>query len=291
MYVTTSNAKAYYSVSTDTLRRWAKTGKISFILTKGGHRRYYVPDSVSTSNQSKEFKIPKNVCSSKIIYARVSSHKQKSDLHHQIQYLSGKFPDHTIVSDVGSGLNFRRKGLTSILDCLFAGNLEEIVVASKDRLARFGYELIEDFFCRFNARIIVVNDDKDKQFEEELTEDILSIITFFTARYSGKRKYLNKAITGNTKVSDKDGATNETTDRTKEGNKKKNTKSGEKSTSKSDKRTDKRTNKGEETESSEEYASRSNKEIVPVRYQRVKKGDNTNQTITRDTKIKVKKNT
>ena len=100
MYVNTPTAKTYYSVSSDTLRRWAKAGKISFILTKGGHRRYFVPNSVSQSvkipkfkqpsEQSKEFKVPKNICSNKIIYARVSSHKQKSDLQHQIQYLIRK---------------------------------------------------------------------------------------------------------------------------------------------------------------------------------------------------------
>jgi hypothetical protein len=78
------------------------------------------------------------------------------------------------------------------LDNLFAGNLSEVVVASKDRLARFGFDLIENIFNRFNARIVVVNSEQRKQFENELAEDVLSVITYFTAKYSGKRKYTKK---------------------------------------------------------------------------------------------------
>lgn len=195
MYVTTPVAKNYYSVSSDTLRRWADAGKISFILTKGNHRRYFVPDPVNEEDPS-----PK---SSKFIYVRVSSYKQKSDLQLQRAYLSNLFPNHSVISDFGSGLNFRRKGFKTLLDKLFSHELSEVVVASKDRLARFGYELLEDIFSRNNAKIIVVNDSKRKNFDEELSEDILSIITYFTAKYSGHRKY-RKVIKGDTSDSSDD---------------------------------------------------------------------------------------
>jgi putative resolvase len=111
MYVSTIAAKKYYSVSSDTLRRWSKAGKINFILTKGKHRRYFVPDSSSDKKTSEicdkyeSNQIDQKCSNSKnFIYARVSSNKQKSDLQHQIQFLSNKFPDHTIISDIGSGL-------------------------------------------------------------------------------------------------------------------------------------------------------------------------------------------
>ena len=186
MYVSTSTAKRFYGVSSDTLRRWATSNKIKFITTKGGHRRYFVPDNIQIGQKNS------TTNSSKIIYARVSSSKQKHDLQHQIEYLSNLFPNYTVISDIGSGLNFKRKGLKRLLDRLFKGDIEEVVVSNKDRLARFGFELIKDIFTRFNARIVVVNDTGDRPFKEELAEDILSIITFFTARYSGKRKYHKK---------------------------------------------------------------------------------------------------
>ncbi|VBB18912.1 putative resolvase, partial [Yasminevirus sp. GU-2018] len=138
MYVTTPVAKKYYSVSSDTLRRWADSGKIDFILTKGNHRRYFIPDTVHGGEEDDN---EDNPVSTKYIYARVSSSKQKSDLQHQLSFLSKLFPDHTQLSDIGSGLNFRRKGLKTLLDKLFKNELSEVVVASKDRLARFGFEL------------------------------------------------------------------------------------------------------------------------------------------------------
>jgi putative resolvase len=192
MYATTPTAKKYYGVSSDTLRRWADSGKIKFIRTKGKHRRYLIPKSNEKSECSIKSTIPNAPEQCKFVYARVSSNKQKSDLQHQIQFLSNLFPNYKVIADIGSGLNFRRKGLRTLLDKLFAGNLSEVVVASKDRLARFGFDLIEDIFNKFNARIVVVNSEQRKQFENELAEDVLSVITYFTAKYSGKRKYTRR---------------------------------------------------------------------------------------------------
>jgi putative resolvase len=207
MYVTTQRAMQHYGVSADTLRRWANSSKIKFTLTKGKHRRYFVDSRNSKSLPASGTKPNKFSNQSRFVYARVSSNKQKSDLQHQIQFLADKFPDHGTITDVGSGLNFKRKGLQTILDGLFAGNIKEVVVASKDRLARFGFELIEDIFRRFDARIVVFreNDDRTEEegentidhepkteevnFKEELSDDIIAILTHFTAKYSGKRRY------------------------------------------------------------------------------------------------------
>ena len=176
MYVDTPTAKKYYGVSKDTLRRWSKKGKIDFIRTKGNHRRYFVPDK-----QERTIK--------RIIYARVSSAKQKEHLKNQIEFLTKKFPDYQLISDIGSGINFERRGLKTILEQLFERNIKEVVVASKDRFTRFGFSLFEFLFNKFGAKFAVINSGKCKSDEQELTENLLSIVTVFTAKYYGKRKY------------------------------------------------------------------------------------------------------
>ena len=134
--------------------------------------------------------IPKNN-QIKIIYSRVSSNKQKEDLQRQTEYLQTKYPEHQSITDIGSGINFNRKGLRQILEGVFKGNITEVVVAHKDRFTRFGYDLFEWIFEQHQAVLICDNkDNKDnKEPTNELTDDLMSIITVFTARYYGKRKY------------------------------------------------------------------------------------------------------
>ena len=175
MFVSSKIAAQHFNVSPQTLRRWANTGKINYILTKGRHRKY----QLSSTNEHKR----------NIIYARVSSVKQSSDLQRQISFLQKKYPSFEVVSDISSGVSFKRKGLLTILEQLFAGNIQSIVVYSKDRLARFGFELLEFLFQKFNASIIIYSNTRRLSSNEELAEDILAIITVFTARYYGSRKY------------------------------------------------------------------------------------------------------
>jgi putative resolvase len=177
MYVDAKIAKKYYSVSTDTLRRWHKNGKLDTIQTEGKHRRYYVPDKCSQETRRT------------IAYARVSSLKQKSDLQNQIDFLKQKYPNYEIISDIGSGINFKRKGFRTILEQLYKGNVKEVVVASKDRFSRFGFDFFEFTFDQFDAKLVSINTTADKSPQEELAEDLLSITTVFSARYHGMRKY------------------------------------------------------------------------------------------------------
>ena len=121
--------------------------------------------------------------------SRVSSSKQKNDLQRQIDYLHEKFPNHDIISDIGSGLNFKRKGFVKILECLIEGGIKEVVVAHKDRICRFGYDLVEQLFKKFGSVLTIVESDGIKEPINEFAEDVLSIITVFTARYYGSRKY------------------------------------------------------------------------------------------------------
>ena len=128
-----------------------------------------------------------------VIYARVSSDKQRSDLERQINDLRKIYPNHEVIQDISSGLNFNRKGLQTILDKSYDGLISEIVVSNKDRLARFGVELIEYIFNKNNVKLVVHNKiDSKKNPEIELSEDIISIITVFSARYHGSRSAKNR---------------------------------------------------------------------------------------------------
>ena len=128
----------------------------------------------------------------KIIYARVSSQSQKNDLERQIVSLKNKYPTHKLIKDIGSGMNMNRKGLRKIIDMTIKGEIEEIVVMHKDRLCRFGYDLIEDLIKKYSdGKIIIVNKKDNKEPKEELAEDVLKIMNIFVAKMNGLRKYKN----------------------------------------------------------------------------------------------------
>jgi predicted site-specific integrase-resolvase len=119
----------------------------------------------------------------------VSSHGQKEDLERQIEYFSTKFPNHIIIKDIGSGLNFKRKGFNSILDFAIKGDIQEVVVTHKDRLCRFGFELIERIITEYsNGKIVVLNQKKTSP-EKELVDDLISVVTVFSSRLYGLRSH------------------------------------------------------------------------------------------------------
>jgi len=178
MFVSPTIASKHYNVSTETLRLWALEGKIKFTTTPKGHHRYEL--------QSQPVIIPNR---KRILYGRVSSSKQSNDLQHQIDYLISKYPGYTVIKDIGSGINFKRKGIVTILGFIFQGLVEEIVVAHRDRLTRIGFELFEFICQQFNTKLTVLSDKEDSDTDDEFTEDFMSIITYFTAKYHGLRKY------------------------------------------------------------------------------------------------------
>jgi putative resolvase len=181
-FVKPKEASRIIGVDLATLRRMAGRNEINHIRTDAGR---YLFDVSSFTNRGNQF-VPerKNVC-----YARVSSRGQKSDLENQIVLLKQQYPGYEIISDYGSGLNFKRKGLLQILDWAHQGKLQEIVVTYKDRLCRFGFELIEYIIqSQSNAKIVVLSNSRASS-ESELSTDLLSIITVFSARMHGLRKY------------------------------------------------------------------------------------------------------
>ena len=99
------------------------------------------------------------------------------------------YPNYEIISDIGSGLNFKRKGLEKIIDMAIKGEIEEVVITYKDRLARFGYELIEMILNKYSkAKITIINQDKYQTADEELVKDIISIMNVYVAKINGMRK-------------------------------------------------------------------------------------------------------
>lgn len=170
-----------------TLRKYADYGKINSYRTPSGHRMYCKLSLQKLVNFSCDDEIKEN--KKKFIYCRVSSKNQLDDLGRQCNSLQSKFPEHALITDCGSGLNFSRKGLKTILEQTMQGNVQEIVVAHKDRLCRFGYELIEFICSKNNCKIIILDKEKFKSKEQELAEDIMSIITVFSCRKYGSRKY------------------------------------------------------------------------------------------------------
>ena len=181
-YVKPKEASRIIGVNLDTLRRMAGRNEIKHIRTDTG--RYLFDISSFTERSTHEVPERKKIC-----YVRVSSRGQKGDLQNQISLLKTKYPDSEIISDYGSGLNFNRKGLQKILDLAHKGELQEVVVTYKDRLCRFGFELFEYILeTQSNAKIVVLCHNSTSK-ESELATDLLSIITVFSARMYGLRKY------------------------------------------------------------------------------------------------------
>ena len=185
-------ASEFLGVSMDTLRRWERTGKITSFRTEGGHRRYEKKDLIKfKKDDSVEPRIT-------IAYCRVSSSDQKEDLQRQIQnvsqYCIANGYQFQVISDLGSGLNYNKKGLRELMELICSNQIERIVVNYKDRLIRFGFELIEQLCSIYHVRIEVINLTEDKTYEEELVEDVLSVITVFSVKLYGARSHKSKKI-------------------------------------------------------------------------------------------------
>jgi len=179
-WVPSREACKFYSVSGNTLRRWAKNNDIVYKRTQSNHRIYLIDErSIPQVKEAKRINY---------IYARVSSSKQKDDLERQCSMLLGRFPDYELVTDIGSGLNYKRRGLLKVLEQSNKGLVESVVVASKDRLCRFGFDLLVWQFLQNDTKLVVL-EQSDKIPEQEFTEDILAILQVFACRWNGKRRY------------------------------------------------------------------------------------------------------
>jgi predicted site-specific integrase-resolvase len=191
-FITIKKAASILGVSPQTLRRWELEGKlIPSQRTKGNQRRYdlnqLIPDRKTGSAE-----LPT------IAYARVSSHDQKSDLLRQEQMLEtfciSRGWTFEIISDLGSGLNYNKKGLKKLLERILEGKIARLVLTHKDRLLRFGAELVFAMCEVKGIEIVIINQGEPPTFEEELATDVLEIITLFSARLYGSRSHKNKKL-------------------------------------------------------------------------------------------------
>lgn len=180
MFVTRSQAAKYYGVTGQTIAKWADSGRIESVRQPSGQRRYWI-DPVLLLRAPPEKR--------RICYCRVSSSGQKDDLCRQVEYMRRRYPGWDIVTDIGSGLNWKRKGLKAILRLALQGNVSEVVVAHRDRLSRFGFELIEFILEEQGVRLLCDARNDHTTREQELVEDIISIVTVFSAKIHGARKY------------------------------------------------------------------------------------------------------
>lgn len=173
------------NVTVQTLRNWHNNGKlIPSHVTEGGHRYYsehQLQKFLGITNKNKRITIG---------YCRVSSNKQKDDLERQIanmrSYLLSQGKPFEIIQDVGSGINYNKKGLQALIKKITHNEVDKIVVFYKDRLLRFGFELVEYIASLYDCEIEVV-DNTEKTEEQELVEDLIQIVTVFSCRLQGKR--------------------------------------------------------------------------------------------------------
>lgn len=191
-YIKIGKAADILGISSQGVRRWVDQGKLPFIKTPGGHRLVDITKlAIHKSTDYSEGGVPDKP---KVFYCRVSSRNQKPDLDRQIELAKSRYPEHEIVSDIGSGINWKRKGLLSILERAMAREIEEVVVFHRDRLCRFGFELIEFILEHNKVKLLVSEEEDHKSPEVELASDLMSIIHVFSCRQMGKRRYRNKSL-------------------------------------------------------------------------------------------------
>lgn len=176
-----------------TLRNWDKSGKLkpSYVDPETGYRYY-------TEDQLREFNGETNYNNKIIIgYCRVSSAKQKDALERQIEnvkmYMISRGYQFKVISDIGSGINYDKKGLNELIQLILQDQVSKVVVLYKDRLVRFGFEMIKNI-CDYKGVEIEIIDNTEKSEEEEVVEDLIQIITVFSCRLQGKRANKTKKM-------------------------------------------------------------------------------------------------
>ena len=190
------DAAKYLGVSPQTLRRWEREKKMTPAhRTKGGQRRYSMAQLKPLDNGGTAADRPT------VAYARVSSHDQKEDLQRQVHmleiYCSSKGWSFSITKDLGSGMNYNKRGLKQLLEQIMNGQIGRLVITHKDRLLRFGAELVFSLCEVKNVEVVIINQGDEPSFEEELAKDVLEIITVFSARLYGSRSHKNKQLIAN----------------------------------------------------------------------------------------------
>lgn len=192
-YYSSKDVTKILGVTAQTLRNWDKEGKLKPSYTKSNGYRYYSEDVILSYTQERKTKKDINV----VLYARVASKEQQDDLERQIsnlkEYAKDKYEKYDVISDIGSGINYEKPGLKKLIEMINKKQVDVIVVLYKDRLLRYGFELVE-YFAKLNNVKIEVIDKIDKNQDQELVEDLVQIITVFSCKLQGKRKKKTKEL-------------------------------------------------------------------------------------------------
>jgi len=193
MYISIGNASRMLGVCIETLRRWDASGYLVPIYrTKGVHRRYDIAD-LKKILKKEEKNLKKTLC-----YARVSSHDQLKDLDTQAKKLEkycndNKYP-YELLKDLGSGLNFKKKGLKRLMYLIFTRQVNRLVINHNDRLLRFGSQLIFNLCELCEVEVVILENKSDLSPEAALVADVIEIMTVFSAKLYGRRSHKNKKV-------------------------------------------------------------------------------------------------
>ena len=188
-FLSISKAAQFLGVAVVTVRRWSISGRLAVHhRTLGHHRRFSIVQLSELRGESHEQRIA-------VGYARVSSHDQKADLVRQSERLT-QLGAELIIDDLGSGLNCKKRGLCKLLSLLLNKQVSTLYLTHKDRLLRFGHELVFQL-CRWAGTAILVQEEEveaavEHPFEQALCQDVLTLMTVFSARLYGKRSHQNK---------------------------------------------------------------------------------------------------
>ena len=193
--ISMGDAAKELGISTKTLRRWTDTGKIKFERSPTGQRRFFLADILRIT--PRDFNQLDNRIT--INYARVSSHDQKADLVRQAQVLEAFSATNgwqfETIQDLGGGLNYNNRGLQKLLKRIMQGDVGRLVLTHKDRLLRLGAELVFAMCAEFETEVIIINKSNEEvTFEQELVQDMIELITVFSARLYGSRSQKNKKL-------------------------------------------------------------------------------------------------
>ena len=199
MYLSAHKATRKLGISSDTLRRWLKQGRITAKTSPSGTRLYDISSIFpELTSQDADYTTTTTTAAAAaaaakkgFLYARVSSVKQKEDLERQKQLLSFRYPTYELISDIGSGVNFKRPGLKTVLERTSRGMVSEIVVTHRDRLCRFAFDLIQYILSLHTTKLVVLFNDATSD-EHELSQDILAINTVFICRMQGRRAAMHR---------------------------------------------------------------------------------------------------
>jgi len=180
-------------VHPDSLRRWEREGRIEPAeRTPGGRRRY----DLAKLRHLAQHKAPS--VRTTIAYARVSTNGQKDDLTRQVALLesfcAAQGWSYEVIFDVGSGLNYHKRGLQQLISRIASGEVGRLVISHKDRLVRFGSELVFSLCEHFGTEVVIINASEESSFEEDLAQDVIEIVTVFSARLYGSRSHKNKQV-------------------------------------------------------------------------------------------------